>query len=48
MCLEPSRATGLFILGRGELWLLGVAGDREEGGGEREGKQQQGLALGLL
>lgn len=53
MRLEPFRAAGLFILGRGVLWLqlLGVAGDREKGGREEEGRgrrgrERQGLAQG--
>lgn len=42
MRLEPFRAAGLFILGRGVLWLqlLGVAGDREKGGREEEGREE--------
>lgn len=47
MRLEPFRAAGLFILGRGELWLqlLGVAGDREKGGREEEGGEESGKGL---
>lgn len=41
MCLEPFRAAGLFILGRGvlRLQLLGVAGDRKEEEKRREKKR---------
>lgn len=41
MRLEPFRAAGLFILGRGvlRLQLLGVAGDRKEEEKRREKKR---------
>lgn len=49
MCLEPSRETGLFVLGRGGPWLLGVAGEREEEEEEEEkaGKQIARACAGL-
>lgn len=38
------RAAGLFILGRGERQLLGVAGDREKGGGRERGGEETARA----
>lgn len=49
MCLEPFGATGLFILGRGVLLLVGVVtekGEEEERRGERvENSEEQAKSL---